>query len=363
MHMSGEKILVLGATGKTGVITLSLLKSLGFSVEIAGRNKTALQEMAKKYDAPYHLVDISDISNLRRLFIGFKLVINFIGPFSKLGYLPVEAAIDTKTNYIDSSWEQEYFSRIFSFDDYVGSNSVTIAVGIGVSPGLSELLFSVLSEEFDRCSDVSIFYVEGMGNIFSYGSLISTSRALKSQCLHYINGAYRAIKVGSEKKTVTYNNYFGKQTLINYPSGDVINIPRYSSVNTVKSFFGAEFSTFFLLLLKRFPFKSDSRFTIKLCKLAEKLNSTFSFGNMGFTVAVQVTGILDGKKATKTIALSSKKDPYSITAAMIAKASDEIMNNDENSLGVVSAGQAFNGRKVLFESGAVVDSGITIYRQ
>jgi len=347
----GNKILILGATGKTGRLTLKKLVELDQNVTIGGRNKPELEALSAKYHVPHLCIDIKDKGKLISIFKNFNTIINLVGPFTSLGYIPVNAAIAARVHYLDSSWEQEFFYNLNSYHDYAVKNKVAIVSGIGMSPGVSDLMVASGYQEFDEIQNISIHYVEGMQNRFSYGSLISAAKALKSQSLFFSGGQFVPVKAGGKTKEFVFRNKFKKQKLISYPTGDVVTIPRYIKTDSVESYFGAEAVTITFLILSMIPFNTDSSIIRNICKAAEKLQYLTFWGNTGFAITVELKGRRKGKETTNYISLISEKDPYQATANLLAYGAKYLIESRVKEVGILSPGQAFNSIELLEDSG------------
>ena len=345
------KILIVGATGKTGRLTLDKMSNLGQNITIGGRDNSSLEFLARKYDVPYIVLDIKDKEKLIAIFKDFNIIINLVGPFINFGYIPVEAAIAAKVHYLDSSWEQEFIYKLDAYRYSAIENNVAIIPGVGVSPGISDLMVAAGYKEFDECHNISIYYVEGMKNRFSYGTLISAANALKSQSLFFSEGQFVPIKAGDKIKDFVFNNKYNHQILFSYPSGDIVNIPRYIKTESVECFFGVESLTRLFLILGKLPFNTDSIIIRTICKFSEKLQPLIFYGNIGFTISVEINGILNGKNTTKHFSIISDEDPYSATSNLLTHAAKHLIESKTKTVGITSLGQAFNSIELLNDSG------------
>lgn len=108
------KIGVYGATGYTGRLIVAELVRRKISTLILGRNE---EELASVPGAVQRQVaSLHDVEALANCLQSCDAVISCVAPFSQLGGPILEAAIQAKCNYIDTSGEQRWVQRVF--DEY-----------------------------------------------------------------------------------------------------------------------------------------------------------------------------------------------------------------------------------------------------
>ncbi len=102
------KIVVFGATGYTGELTVEALVKRGVKPLLAGRNATRLNDIAQKFGLSYQLADVADIESVKALLEKGDVLISTVGPFMRHGRTAVEAAVSKGAHYIDSTGEPEF---------------------------------------------------------------------------------------------------------------------------------------------------------------------------------------------------------------------------------------------------------------
>lgn len=98
-------------------------------------------------------VDLLDRDALRRLLEPADLVVNAAGPFFRLGVPTLDAAIDTGTTYVDICDDPDPTTAMMARDDAARSAGVGALVGMGASPGLSNLLAKRAAARLDVVDD------------------------------------------------------------------------------------------------------------------------------------------------------------------------------------------------------------------
>ena len=107
------EVVLYGASGYTGKLTAWKLAERGIPFIAAGRNKARLQEeMAKVPELRGHDYQCVGVAHnraaLSELFAGRKAVINIVGPFMQLGRPVVEACLDARNHYFDTTGETDW---------------------------------------------------------------------------------------------------------------------------------------------------------------------------------------------------------------------------------------------------------------
>lgn len=154
LAFSGERIrnsrvLVLGGTGRVGGSTAVALSQLSpdLRILVGGRNREKGADMVKKLGekSKFVEVDIDNMEALQAALDDVDLVVHAAGPFQQAEKCTVlEAAIRTKTAYVDVCDDTSYAFRAKSFcKDAVAANVPAITTA-GIYPGVSNVMAAEL---------------------------------------------------------------------------------------------------------------------------------------------------------------------------------------------------------------------------
>jgi len=99
-------------------------------------------------------IDVTDSAALRALLKEADVVLNTTGPFYKLGTVVLEAAIFSNCHYIDICDDWEPTIALLSLSDQAKAAGVLAIIGLGASPGVSNLLAQVACNRLDRVDDL-----------------------------------------------------------------------------------------------------------------------------------------------------------------------------------------------------------------
>ena len=97
--------------------------------------------------------DVLDDAEVRRVLDRADLVVNCAGPFFRMGLPMLRAAIDTTTTYLDICDDPEPTIEMFGLDQRAREAGVTAVIGMGASPGLSNLLAARAARHLDQVHD------------------------------------------------------------------------------------------------------------------------------------------------------------------------------------------------------------------
>jgi saccharopine dehydrogenase-like NADP-dependent oxidoreductase len=94
-------------------------------------------------------VDVTDAADLAGLLDGADAVLNTVGPFFRLGPPVLRAAIDAGCHYLDINDDWESTEAMLAMDPAAHERGVTAVIGMGASPGISNLLAVTAIGELD----------------------------------------------------------------------------------------------------------------------------------------------------------------------------------------------------------------------
>ena len=148
-------VVVVGGGGGMAQPALRLLAGRGdVNLVVADLRRDAAQAAAGAVGARALHLDVTDAHAVRIALKHADLVVNVAGPFFRFALLILTAAIDTGTHYIDICDDWEPIETMFAQHDAAVAAGVTAVVGMGASPGLSNLLAAMAVRELDDLVDM-----------------------------------------------------------------------------------------------------------------------------------------------------------------------------------------------------------------
>lgn len=116
--MAKYPVVVYGASGYTGMLTMDWLIDQNIPFTAVARNARRVQEMmaqrvVRLESATYEIIEAEhNVESLSAAFKGAKVVCNTVGPFVKFGLTTVEAALKAGCHHLDTSGEQLYLRQV-----------------------------------------------------------------------------------------------------------------------------------------------------------------------------------------------------------------------------------------------------------
>jgi short subunit dehydrogenase-like uncharacterized protein len=347
-------IAVYGATGYTGRLVAAELAEAGADFVISGRNAERLEALRADLglEAPYVTARIDQPSSLRDLLSGCSTVINCAGPFVLIGEPVLRAAVETSTHYLDTSGEQPWMK--LAFERYgPGAADAGIAVipamGFDYVPG--DMLASLTAEGMGEVDDVTIAY-----GWFDFeptrGTTQTTLEILSGQSVEWRKLQWLPAEKPLGAASFDFPQPIGRQRMLRYPAGEQITVPRHIATRRVRTLLTA--STFaptpklagLMQLLARptglalrTPLKRAIRAAI--ARMPEG-PSEQQRAACHYTIVCDVTRGKEVRRGTL-----HGRDPYGITAALIARGAREVARSGFSRRGALAPSQAFDPREFL----------------
>lgn len=159
-----EKILVVGGYGQVGrVISISLGQIYPGLILAAGRNIEQAEALSFETQGavlPVHL-NLDALEDTTTLLQDIRLVVSAI---ERHDNRLVRACLERGIHYVEVATSYETLSRLLDLDPLAHRTGAAAISGIGLVPGLSNLLARYLRDRVDRLSTVDIHLMLGLGD-------------------------------------------------------------------------------------------------------------------------------------------------------------------------------------------------------
>jgi lysine 6-dehydrogenase len=204
------RVVALGAGGATGAVaastaaaqpTVTELIIADRHVESADRVKESLLESGAPAAVSTAPIDITDDAALRALLADADAVINTVGPFLTFGPSTLRAAITTGTHYLDTCDDPEPIDVLLAMHAEAADAGVTAVIGVGASPGLSNLLAVLAAARVDQVHDVytawGVDVGDAAGDTISLVGAQGRPTAAALHWMHQISGNVAVVSAGT----------------------------------------------------------------------------------------------------------------------------------------------------------------------
>ncbi|OHU26363.1 hypothetical protein BKG77_09965 [Mycobacteroides chelonae] len=145
-------------------------------------------------DVQIDSVDPTDAVSIRAAISGADIVINSLVP-ERSGSAVLEAAIDTGTHYLDACDHCGYLAAMLKLDNSAKAAGVCATIGMGVSPGVTNLLASSAASLLDSVNDVyTAWRVEALDSFD--GADIQDPRQAAERWMEQLSGTSIVVRSG-----------------------------------------------------------------------------------------------------------------------------------------------------------------------
>ena len=152
------KVLALGGSGGMGRFSSFAISNYPniTKVTIADLNEANAKEFSNHFDDRFNGIglDVTDKEHLEKVMSDHDIVLNTTGPFFKFGLPILKSAIKCKCHYFDICDDWEPTEEMLKLNDEALKNDITAIVGLGASPGISNLLGLKAMNELDEAESI-----------------------------------------------------------------------------------------------------------------------------------------------------------------------------------------------------------------
>lgn len=161
------KVIVIGGAGDMGRVACSTAAA-DPAIEhiiIADRDGSRAAALADELGAKCTSMqlDVTDSAALAAAVAKADLVLSTVGPFFRFGPPVLDAAITAGKHYADIADDWEPTAAMFEQDEAAKAAGITALVGMGASPGVSNLLAAVAHQQLDTVEALHTVWRGGVG--------------------------------------------------------------------------------------------------------------------------------------------------------------------------------------------------------
>ena len=228
------KILAIGGCGSMGRYAMRAAQHYSSidKIIIADINKETARTFAASLNQKVSAIqlDANDDSALRQAMEDINIVVNTCGPYFKFGAPILAAAISSGCNYIDICDDWEPTIDMMKLDAEAKSAGVSATIGLGASPGLTNLMALIAIRELDEVTAVYTGWDIGGTSLDENAMQQSENAAMMhgveqmtGQVKVFQNGAFKMVKplqkinVNYPGLTNFYGNIFGHPEAVTFP--------------------------------------------------------------------------------------------------------------------------------------------------
>ena len=254
-------VIVLGGAGEMGRKAVSIISDFENIGELVvaeldvARAEKMVAKNASEAKIPLKAVsvDVTDSEQLISLLEGNDIVLNMTGPFYRLGVPVLEAAIAAGCHYLDICDDWEPTIDMLALHEKAVESDVIAVIGIGASPGISNILARVVCDRLDRVDDLYTVWPVDAGDERgdAIQVVIEENQGASAAIVHWMQQISGEIEVVKEGHRVTQRPML--PVTLNYPNageGTGYTVGHPEPITLVKTM-GIQGSSASLMLLRK----------------------------------------------------------------------------------------------------------------
>ncbi|MFS0575421.1 saccharopine dehydrogenase NADP-binding domain-containing protein [Sporosarcina sp. 179-K 3D1 HS] len=195
-------------------------------INVDQANKLANQ-LGSKVSAQF--LDINDKAMLADLITDANLVMNFIGPYFRFGTKALEVAIDVGVDYLDICDDYDVTIEALKLNDVAKKKGITALIGIGASPGITNVLSRLGSDALDSTEEINTYWVVGDAEPSGFGALTHMFHIIKGEVPTFSSGKQQNIKAFQKgsSEIIDFGDPVGAVTLYHVGHPEPVTLPKF----------------------------------------------------------------------------------------------------------------------------------------
>ncbi|RDE12181.1 MAG: saccharopine dehydrogenase [Candidatus Thorarchaeota archaeon] len=232
-----SRVTVLGGCGAVGSFAVRTLVDLhDFSeviiADIDANKATSLVKSLRSGCVSAQRVDVLDHASLLRMLKDSDVVLNCVGPFYKFGPPILKAAIEARVNYVDICDDIDATDAQLKMDSDARRLGVSACMGMGSSPGVTNLLAKFTADSLlDTVDSIDLYHAHGGEPVEGPGVIGHRIHCMQLDIPVYINGAMKKVgffhKEGVALQEEVDFHMLGAHRVYPYPHPEILTLPKY----------------------------------------------------------------------------------------------------------------------------------------
>lgn len=231
--------LLYGANGYTGSLIAREAVLRGMRPVLAGRNRTAIEELGREFDLETRVLTLDSPSEIDETLRPMVCVLHCAGPFSQTAEPLAAGCLRTGTHYLDITGEALVFEALALRDDEARNAGVMLLPGVGFDVVPSDCLAAHLHSRLPSATWLALG-MQGFSAV-SRGTARTILESLPMRGLARVGGELK--RVPSAWKTRSLDFGGGPAKAITIPWGDVATAYYSTGIPNIEVYLAAPLST------------------------------------------------------------------------------------------------------------------------
>lgn len=329
--ISNRSVTVFGAYGHTGRFIVAELRKRGWTPILSGRDVHKLTAVADANGGlEVRAASIDDAASLDHAVAGAAAVINSAGPFAFTAAPVIEAALRTRTHYIDVAAEPEIAAAAFEhYASRARDAGIVVAPAVAFYGGLGNLLATAAMGDWPEADVITLAYALSswkptLGTRFT---IAAARERREGRRLVFTNGRLEFRTDDAPTGEWTFPAPIGKQAVVaEFTTADSVTLSQHAKVGQIH-----EYMTLAPLRDLSDPDVSPPP-------------SVDASGRSAQTFLIEAVVSRGGEERRAVV---NGQDIYAITAPIVVEAAERVIANRRNLSGVLTGAQISDAREFL----------------
>jgi saccharopine dehydrogenase (NAD+, L-lysine-forming) len=236
------KVIVLGGCGSVGSVAVKTLaaQDMFSQVVIGDWNIAKAEALAKDLGPKVSAVKVNaeNSESIKAAVKGCDIVLNCVGPFYKTVKTILSAVIELGINYVDICDDVDVTIDILNMDSQAKAAGISAVIGMGNSPGISNLLGKFAAENLlDETDAIDIYHAHGGEPIEGEGVIGHRFHCMTIDVPMFLDGKLTYVKYFGPDGIALRQSFdfpiLGEVPLYPYPHPEQVTMPRYIKTRQV----------------------------------------------------------------------------------------------------------------------------------
>ena len=177
---------------------------------------------------------LEEPDRLREIARGAALVVNFAGPYYRTGAAVLDACIEVGCDYLDICDDTAATREMLTRDEAARAAGVRALVGMGASPGISNVLVRAATEWLGAADEVSLSWVVDVADV----KAASLQHFWHTFAPTGADGRPGPVPAWEDLslRTASFPEPLGERLLIGLAHPEQVTIPRFLGIDAVRSY-------------------------------------------------------------------------------------------------------------------------------
>ncbi len=225
-----KHIIVFGGAGTMGSeVVRQLINRTDARITVADASTKALNRLAAELGDRIEAttIDVSDFAGLVQLMKRADVAVSTVGPFYKYGSELIKASIAAGVDFVDIDDDFDATAESLSLDEQAKRAGITAIIGMGASPGVTNIIAKYGADKLDAVKEIRIFWAESAIDPTGPAALTHWFHIISGEIPVFKDGNWGTVKGFSEPEIVEFLPPVGKLEVYYTGHPEPVTLPRY----------------------------------------------------------------------------------------------------------------------------------------